>query len=288
MQKKVSELLKLCYGFVDENYHEIFTNDKFFIVSNRGTFPFICLIGSLNIFLTKLGKLTYSSSAQERFNYIEKYLKALLDGLINLSENEKETQLLIRGAGAEISWLRLFQIIINETYPEYSPSELIDWKERHDKELQQKARVYVEDIERYMKTTIIENLKKIYSNDWELEIGAIQRKCLDRAQSQKEKEYKETKEYKNHHWTEMFEINDYKEIIKKYWTKKDENNTIESFSSLFAIDIGLGFNGKDDQTKWISKLSTFRNQLAHLGSKNKGLNEKEVLLLEDIHSKLYH
>jgi DNA sulfur modification protein DndB len=283
-KKKVTNLLMLCYGFVEENFNEIFNDDKFFIVSNRGTFPFICLIGNLNIFLTKQKILQYNSSAKERFDAMEKYLYALLDGLQKLTEKEKELYLLIRGAGAEINWLRFFQSIINKKFPEYSPIELIDWKERHDKELQNKARKYVEEIERFMKNTILEHLQKLFPTSWDLEIGTIKQKCIVRAEEQKQKEYKEIGEVKNHDWTEMFEINDYKSIIENFWTKTNE---VKSFEKIFSIDIGDGFNSKKEKTKWISRLSSYRNQLAHSGSKQKGLNEKEVLLLERIHNHFY-
>lgn len=281
---KITQLLNFCYGYVEDNYAKIFNDDKFFIVSNRGTIPFICLIGSLNAFLTESKILSFQSSSKKRFEEMEKYIYCLMEGLNKLSEEEKESYLKIQGAGAQTSWLRLFQSIINNQFSEYSPTDLIDWKERQDKELQNKARKYVEDIERFMKRTILHNLKSLFNKNWDLEISTIKIKCLDRAEKQKQKEYNELGIAKDHDWTEMFEISDYKTIIEKYWTKS--TNNISTFETIFSIDIGDGFNSKKEKTKWISILSSYRNQLAHSGSKEKGLNEKEVHLLEKVYDKL--
>ena len=44
------------------------------------------------------------------------------------------------GAGADIKWLRNFQRIVSKNYNEYNPTELIDWNERQNDELQEKGR----------------------------------------------------------------------------------------------------------------------------------------------------
>lgn len=282
-RKRIVDYIISCYQFVESDYSDIFERDKYLILSNRGTFAFISLLGSLNTFVTEQKFITIESSNLERFTAIKKYLKALMDGISKISREEEEKQLSLLGSGADIKWLRFFQSLINNVYPEYNPSELIDWNERQNEEYQKNGRSYIKDVERYMKTIILDNLKILFGDNWELEINKIKTACQQRANDENEKNYKENID-KRVEWTEMFNINDYKTIIENYWTKKPEENLngFITFEKHFAIDIGQGKN-KKDLLKWISFFNSYRNQLAHEGSKNKGINKKEVEFLEMIH-----
>lgn len=282
-RKRIVDYIISCYQFVESDYSDIFERDKYLILSNRGTFAFISLLGSLNTFVTEQKLITIESSNLERFTAIKKYLKALMDGISKISREEEEKQLSLLGSGADIKWLRFFQSLINNVYPEYNPSELIDWNERQNEEYQKNGRSYIKDVERYMKTIILDNLKILFGDNWELEINKIKTACQQRANDENEKNYKENID-KRVEWTEMFNINDYKTIIENYWTKKPEENLngFVAFEKHFAIDIGQGKN-KKDLLKWISFFNSYRNQLAHEGSKNKGINKKEVEFLEMIH-----
>lgn len=286
-KKKIVELINLCYGFVEDSYFNVFEKENYFILSNRGTYPFIMLIGSLNTYLVDNGEIDRTSTSKDRFLCMKKYLKVLLEKLNIISNKEAERYLMIQGAGAETAWLKFFQLIVNESFPEYEPSALIEWKERQDKKLQDMGRKYVEDIEKYIKSTVLHTIKTLYANDWELEINTIKRACLDRAEAEKEKHYKEGMKATNTHWTEMFTINDYKTIITKYWTKAPSSNTnFQTFEKLFSIDIGQEYNSKSDKTKWLSNFNSYRNTLAHSGTKETGLNKEEVDLLQTIHGHL--
>lgn len=291
MQKSRTKIVKLvnaCYDLVEENFPDIFERDKYFIMSNRGTFAFITLIGSINVFLTNKGELSYSSSSHDRYQKIEKYLYALLEGINRLSEEKEKEQLSLLGAGADIKWLRLFQSLINESFSEYEPVELIDWKERQDDELQNKGRTYGIEIEKFMKKFILSNLEKLYSTKWDLEIGKIKRDCVSRALEEDEKNHKEGLNKESSDWKEMFTITDYKTIIEKHWTKLQENiNEFTTFEQEFSIDINMGFNSKSEKLKWISVFNSHRNLWAHEGSKEKRLNRDEVEFLEKIYLHFY-
>ena len=133
-----------------------------------------------------------------------------------------------------------------------------------------------------------ENLQILFEDNWELEINKIKSACQQRANDENEKNYKE-KIDKRVEWTEMFNINDYKTIIENYWSKQpeNENSNFITFEKHFSIDIGLGKN-KKDVLKWISFFNSYRNQLAHEGSKEKGINKKEVEFLEIVHSHFFN
>lgn len=50
---------------------------------------------------------------------------------------------------------------------------------------------------------------------------------------------------------------------------------------------GSGGRNKKDLIKWISYFNSYRNQLAHEGSKNKGINKKEVGELKVIYDHFF-
>jgi len=286
-KKKIVDFIILSYDYVEQEYPKIYNREKYFILSNRGTFAFISLIGDLNKFETQKGNLNKQLNSSDRFAIIKPYLKALLDGLSKLTKEEEDNQLTLLGAGADTKWLRFFQSIVNSIYPDYNPSELIDWKERQNEEYQTDGRKYIKDIERFIKKTILKNLKTLFGDNWELEIETIQSACILRANAENKKNYKDGLS-KRVEWTEMFNINDYNKIIEDYWSKRPENNDGDyiTFEKTFSIDIGVGKN-KKEVLKWISYFNSYRNQLAHEGSKEKGINKKEVDFLEKIHNHFY-
>jgi len=285
-KKDIIQFINLCYEFVEDKYNEIFERDKYFIISNRGTFAYISLIGSLNSFITERGLVNINSKPKERFNEIEKYLISLLEYLKNITKEEEEKQLSLLGAGADIKWFRFFQTIVNQSHNEYEPTELIDWQERQNEELQEEGRKYGVYIEKHMKKVVLEKIKLLYKENWELEINAIKTSCQARANDENEKNYKEGLD-KRVDWTEMFNINDYKKIIENYWTKtpeiESEKINFKTFQDEFSIDIGEGFNSKTERIKWISRFNSYRNMWAHEGTKEKRLNKEEVGFLSKIY-----
>jgi len=218
---------------------------------------------------------------------IRKYLFVLFKALQSMKPEDAEILTGKLGSGAQTTWLRIFQGYVHNMFGDYNPLELQDWKERQDKALQNEGRELGTQIERHMKQFIIQQLKALFGENWDIEIGAIQRECETRAKEQMEKNYKEGLGRQEIPWTDQFFIKDYKTIIEKYWTKRPDNQpNAESFEQHFSIDVGHGFNSKPEKIKWISLFSTLRNNWAHEGTKEKGLNKKDVELLSKIHDEL--
>lgn len=284
----IVKFINLCYQFVEENFQNVFDRDKYLIVSNRGTYAFISLIGSLNVFETSKGNVNSKTTAEKRFESIEKYLRVLLQGIQNLSEEEEEFLLSKLGSGAENIWYRRFQSIVNKKYPEYTPLDFIDWRERQDEELQDEGRKLGTKTEKYIKKTVIEILKELFGTNWDIEIGAIQRDCEKRAKEEIEKRYKEGLGRQDIPWTDQFYVTDYKKIIEKYWTQKPNPLPAEfrTFEEIFSIDVGYGLHSKADKIKWLSVFNSHRNNWAHEGTKEKGLNRDEVKFLQIVHHHL--
>jgi len=294
-RREISKLIEMCYDFVDDNYNSIFTKEKYFIVSNRGTYAFINIIGSLNSFLTDKGEISKKSKTTDRIFAMDKYLSVLLNGITNLPKDKEDNLLNLIGAGADVKWLRFFQELVHEKYPDYNPIELIEWRERNDSQLQSEGRNYGIEIERILKKQVISNLKALFEDNWDLEIGSIARECEDRAKKEMEKYYKEFNQKKVVEWTEMFNVMDYKTIIEKYWTRNYvedskgdkvvfQESDFKTFENMFSFDIGKGMSSKKDKTKWISMFNSLRNNWAHEASKNHGLSKDEVALLKSMYS----
>lgn len=290
-RKKVTDFIISCYDYLEQQYPELFNKEKYFFFSNRGTYAFITLIGALNKFETENGNVTLATDNSIRFDAVEKFLKSLFEEISKISKEEEEKQLNQLGSRAEVKWLRFFQSLINKKHPEYNPIELVDWKERQNEELQSKGRKLGVEIEKKIKKKVLIKIQILYGNKWELEINSIKRECQSRAEQEMEKNYKEGLEDKVIHWTEMFNINDYKTIITKYWTKKPEDpknhQEFITFEKDFSINVGFGINSKAEKIKWISLFNSYRNLWAHEGTKEKQLNKSEVDFLEKIHDHFY-
>lgn len=285
---KTVDFINACYSFADEILDKDQNTLNAFIVYNRGTYAFISLIGSLNTYLTQEGKVKFCSTTEERFEAIQKYLQALFEALKSIQAEDKDRLLVKLGSGAETTWFRMFQDFVSKRFTGYLPADLLDWRERQDTELQDEGRKLAIKIERHLKNVCISNLKALFGDNWDIEIGAIKRECEKRAGEEEEKIYKEGLGRKKIDWTEMLTVPDYKTIIEKYWVKApaprpDGFNTFEEY---FALDIGHGFNSKSEKSRWLSAFRSYRNTLAHEGTKDKGLNKHEVDLLREIHDQL--
>ncbi len=205
-----------------------------------------------------------------------------------LKEEEGDKVLKIQGEGAGKSWVCFFQELINKTYSEFNPIELIEWKEKNNEDIQTKGRKYATEIEKKIKQLVLEGIKEIYGDNWDLEISAIKRKCIELAEAEIEKQDIETKERIDIPWIDMFTIMDYKKIITDNWTKQPTNKTdFITFEKLFSINIGEEFNSKSDKVRWLSKFNSYRNLIAHEGTKEKAITRKEVEFLENIHNHFY-
>jgi len=279
------DLINACYELAEEFLGKEALNT--YVLLNRGSFAYISIIGDLHAFEADQGSISIKSSTDQRMHAIRKYLFVLFKALQSMKPEDAEILTGKLGSGAQTTWLRIFQGYVHNMFGDYNPLELQDWKERQDKALQNEGRELGTQIERHMKQFIIQQLKALFGENWDIEIGAIQRECETRAKEQMEKNYKEGLGRQEIPWTDQFFIKDYKTIIEKYWTKRPDNQpNAESFEQHFSIDVGHGFNSKPEKIKWISLFSTLRNNWAHEGTKEKGLNKKDVELLSKIHDEL--
>jgi DNA sulfur modification protein DndB len=280
-KNRITDFVIRCYSYVKEEYPEIYDKDSKYILSIRGVVPFICLISDLRNSLIDRNHLSNTSSSIDCADAITKYLKALIDGLKNLSIEEKEKILGIQGKMAETLWLRMFQDLINKVFPEYNPPKLIEWRETQDKELQKKGLELGQAVIQKIKNIVIEQLQLLFGKHWDLEINTIKNTCTKRANDQMAKHHKDGVEFEEIEWTDMLEISELKTIIERFWSREKENSpSFKTFESIFSYDIGDGFNTKAEKTKWLSVLSSYKDLWS---SDTKGLNKSQIDRLESIY-----
>ncbi|MBO9695915.1 MAG: DGQHR domain-containing protein [Sphingopyxis sp.] len=286
-RNRAISLINASYELAEESFKGHQDAFHTYILSNRGSFAFVSLIGDLHAFEAAQRTVSIKSSADERIATLDKYLTVLFKALQSISPEDAEALTGKLGSGAETTWLRIMQSYVNAKFADYNPPELRDWRERQDKALQTEGRELGTQIERHMKHFIIDQLKALFGENWDIEIGSIQRDCESRAKEQIEKNYKEGLGRQEIHWTEQFFIKDYKAIIEKYWAKRpDGAPDAETFEQHFSINVGHGSSSKAEKIKWISLFNTLRNNWAHEGTKEKGLNRNDVDLLAKIHDRL--
>lgn len=284
-QKTIVDFLEYCYSYVLDKYPEVF-NSKF-ILSNRGTYAFIGLIGSAHQYLISNGNLEKSSPNKDRQYEITKFIEILCDYLQNkIKEEEKAYLKEVYGGGADVKWLRFYQQIIHNEIVEYYPPELIEWQEMQDNTIQDKGRSYGRSIVKQLRNDIIAHLKNLYGEKWELEISPIKRACIERAEKQKEKYYKEVGDEMELDWKDVMDVSEFKTIIERNWSKTNQNiPSFKSFEDKYSFDIGEGNHTKAEKTKWLSYLNSYKDLW---NSDNKRLTKAEVDKLKKIYDFIFN
>lgn len=248
-RKRISNLIKECYAYM---YHKM--NDDFkdeylkFIECNRGTYAFVSLIASLNEHLIIDGSLLQTSTTKEQIEKMSLYFDILIDYLCNMPDDDKTQILLIKGAGADTLWLRMYQNAIHRKIPSYNPEGLEAWLETQDKDLQEEGKKYGKEIEILIKNRILNKLEDLYGSSWEKKINKIKGKCFERMDEDAD----------SSEWTDYMNLQDYKDIIDSNWNvHKEDDDSYETFEKEFSIRVTDSFKTKNDKQKWINDLISF-------------------------------
>ena len=242
-----------------------------FLFSNRATFAFITLLGSIHKYLIKTNVITPTSSIQDRIDAIKPYIIVLSESLNNLSDEEMRSITGVLGQGADTFWLRSYQNMINKHFPDYSPEELIEWKETQDKSLQEEGALRKADIKRQLRVLLFKRLELIYGSTWQNNVAILKNQVEGRII----KEYGENDDFNmsEYDWKDYIEIHEYKELIEKNFAHPE-------FEEVFAINIGLAFRSKKEKLQWFSLISEPK------GKKASALTRSDLNRLELINAHL--
>lgn len=273
-QKRISNLIKDCYTHVyykmiDEHKEEYET----FIESNRGTYAFVSLIASLNEHLIQSNRLSQKSSTKEQVDSMAPYFDVLIDYLCNMPIDDQTQIRLIKGQGADTLWLGMYQNAIHKQIPEYNPHGLEAWLEKQDKGLQEDGKECGRQIEKYIKVRILNKLEDLYGETWENKVMKVKGRCFQRMD--------DNEDIDNQDWTDLMNLQDYKEIIESNWiVKKDNDESFVAFEKEFAIQVSDSFKTKTDKLKWINDLISYSK--AWTTTKGRALSQAEVNEMKSI------
>jgi len=287
-KKDVGDLILGYFQYLEEHSKELseFTDDSHMILSTRGIVASLTLIGALNKYLTDIKDVSRDTPTESRLARMKPYLSVLFDGIKNANDADLLRLQKSYGAPGEKERFCYFLSLISQKFKEFEPPELTDWNERNDKQIQDSGKQLTEQIERTMKSTIISNLQILYGNKWDMEIGKIKSECRQRKDAEDLKAYNSGIDQEELEWTHYFQLNDYKNIISKHWTKSNNDENFNNFESIFTIDIGYGSNSKEEKLKWIDIMSSHRNGFAHIATKDYRINREDLNIIQKVASSL--
>lgn len=266
-QKRISNLIKECYAYVYHKMSDEFKDEyEIFIECNRGTYAFVSLIASLNEHLIRNKSLTQLSTTKEQIEKMSPFFNILIDYICNMPTDDKTQIKLIKGAGADTLWLRMYQNAIHKQISSYKPEGLEAWLETQNKDLQEEGKECGKEIEKHIKIRILNKLEDLYGNTWENKINKIKGKCYERMGDDTDD---------NQDWTDYMMLEDYKDIIDSNWNvHKEDDDTFITFEKEFSIKVSDSFKTKTDKLKWINDLISFSK--AWTTTKGRPLSQLEV------------
>ncbi len=267
-RKNITQYINGVYSIMEQNL--VKEKQNVLLFSNRGTFPLIVLAGSLHKYLLMIGTITQNSTINDRIAAVKPYFETLCDALNKLDDDKYVSLKGHLGQGADTYWLRTFQDILNNIYPEYCPEELLVWKEKQDQTLQDRGRKLKSDIQQLLKNVFFSKLEVLYSDKWELQTRLVQNECERRIiKSLGDEDI----DFDAYDWRDYMEVSEYKSLIEKNFSNKE-------FSEPFSIDLGEGFKTKKERLAWLSRISIPK------GKKVDELTQQDIDKLQLIYSHL--
>lgn len=268
-RKRIAQFLNGAYEIADKCLEA--SKKKDYLFSNRATYAFITLLGSLHRYSIKAGIIEPKASIPERIEAIRPFIEFLTNSLNNISEEDNSILKGSLGAGADTYWLRSFQNFVNKGFHDYEPEELKEWRETQDKSIQEEGQRLKGEIYENVRKLVFTLLEELYGSKWESTVSMIKNDCERRIL--KAIEDNEGDCIENYDWKDWMEVSDFKAIIEKNFPQ-------EPFANTFTIDLGDGIKTRKDKLRWISRIEQPK------GKKNDALTRADVNKLWIIHEHL--
>lgn len=263
-RNNIAQFINGAYSIADTIMNDDVKKDYLF--SNRATFAFITLIGSVHKYLIQIGEINPSSNIQSRITAIKPYIVKLSESLNSLSEEENRTIKGVQGQGAETFWLRSFQNLVNRHFPDYCPEELVEWKETQDQTLQQEGLERKADIRRQIRIIVFDRLEMVYGTKWINNVAVLKNEVEGRII----KSFGDNDDFEmsDYDWKDYIEVPEYKNIV-------DKNFSHPEFEEVFAINIGMPFKSKKEKIAWFSLITETKKKTVALTRSD--LNRLELI-----------
>lgn len=242
-KKKIAQFVNGIYSILEDNLLADKQSD--FLFSNRATFAVIALIGSIHRHLIKLDVINRKTAIPDRILAITPYFESLAKSLNELSDEDSAAIKGKLGQGADTFWLRFFQNLVSNYYPDYCPDELILWRETQDESIQKEGQERKNEIKDLMRKVVFNRLQLVYGEKWENTIQQLKNECEGRIL--KHIGDNESDSLENYDWEDVIEVSDLKGII-------DKNFSTPQFADVFTINLNVDETPKTKKEKlsWIS------------------------------------
>lgn len=269
-RRRITQYVNGAYAILESAMDEPTKQD--FLFSNRATYAVVVLAGSLHAFLCSTLNHTVHTPMAEQINALRPYLEKLAESLNNLPDEKRCIIKGTLGQGADTQYLRTYQSLINEHFPEYAPEELEVWKEMQDQTLQAEGKEYKQKIRNCVQHLVFDCLKKVYGEQWERKLALVKHQCEQRAIER----YQDDEQFQlsDIDWTSYLYVSDLRKIV-------DENFAHAEFSEVFGIDIN---NTKKKSKKDL--LSWFKLIEEPAGKRPQSLTKNDVNCLSLLYMRL--
>lgn len=262
---KILSYINGVYSALDSMVNE--TEKKDFIYDNRPSFAIVALAGSLNSHLIHSGRVSASSSIKDRIIAVTPYLGALAEGINKMSSEERLAIRSPYGSGADPHWLHTYQDFISRQFPDYTPDELITWRETQNKSIQDQGNNLKDQILEMIKTLVFAQLESIYGPNWEDNFVKLKNVCQNRIID--ELEDTEGFNVNNYDWKNWVDLSSLKKIIDNHFTQGN-------MAEIFTLPTNKDLTKRSEKLAWIMTINKGK------GSKQILLTQKEVDTLEII------
>ena len=259
-RKRITQYLDGVYGILEKGMDE--DTQKDFLFSNRATYAVVVLAGSLHAFVSSLKGHAVTTPIPEQLESVKPYLEYLSQALNALDSDARANITGTLGQGADIFYLRSYQNLVNQKFPDYAPEELHTWKETQDYSVQEEGRSHREKIRGCIHSLVFQRLEMVYGPHWKKQLSMTRNVCERRA-IEKHK-FDDNFDLSQVNWEDYLELNDLRELV-------DKNFSYPEFSQVFSIDInGSGSKSKKAQLAW------FKLAEIPTGKKTTALTKNEV------------
>lgn len=263
-RKNITNFIDGAYSIADSVMKQEVKDDLLF--SNRATFAFITIVGSIHKYLIKTNVINPGTPVKDRIMAIKPYVETLSEALNNLSDEDNRIIKGVLGQGADTFWLRSYQNIINKSYPDYCPEELVEWKETQDQSLQTEGAKIKEDIRKQIRAIVFDRLSMVYGAKWQNNVAVLKNEVEGRII----KTYGDNDDFDmaDYDWRDYVEIPEFKGVI-------DKNFCRQEFEDVFAINIGLSFKSKKEKLGWIAMVTEAKKKTPALTRSD--INKLEII-----------
>lgn len=257
--------------YISENLEEEWKREDSMILINKGIYGLIMIMNDILLYLRDQLHIDIKKPIKLLFHDVKPYLEALVNFIINLTEEEKNQLKSSYGAGGETKYWRTFQKAIQDQFPNFKPQGLDDYLKKQEREYNNKAFSIIRELETFFKNDFRNKLEEHFGKKW-FKKGVppkIADKAIVDALNKNRNIDDEDKEVE--HW-DCLTIIAYREIATANWQSIFEKDYTRPGEEKMR-------GGKDEKTKWMVKLEHLRNQNVH----SYFVTEEELSFLEELH-----